>query len=200
MSIYQVVHKGQYGNTAQTRYVWHYEFPGYVPTAPELQEFVDNLDGILDELFKPLLSSQWSSIAYDVRRVDVGDLPTVEYVATTQPWNGSSSSSLLPRQTALLVRWAAPTAYPRTARTYFAGWPESANDTNGTAVLAITAAAALVGSAMEEIEVTGQVDAQKTTVQYGGTPRVVTDSNQVFYVSTAATWRTQRRRVPGVGI
>jgi hypothetical protein len=66
----------------------------------------------------------------------------------------------------------------------------------GAATIVLDAVAGL----LEEIEVTGQVDAQKVAVHYGGDPLAVVASNVLFQRATSSQWGIQRRRRQGVGI
>jgi hypothetical protein len=53
---------------------------------------------------------------------------------------------------------------------------------------------------METLAITGQTDANKVAVEYGGVPRAVILSNPVSAAPVPNVWATQRRRRPGVGI
>lgn len=200
MSIYQIVWKGLIGTGVECRNVHHYEFPGYVPTTAELQSAIDDLSTDYLVELQAHQHPQLSNYGFDVRRVDLGDQPTLELVAANQPYAGTGLNQLLPRQVALMVRWKAPTAFPRNCRSYLAGFTSTDNDGNGVATASLVTAATAWGDSVEALTVAGQADANKVSVRYGGTPRVVVASNPVTFESVAGTWRTQRRRTPGVGI
>lgn len=199
MSIYQIVVKGLLNGSGQLRNVMHYEFPGYTPNDTELQSFVDNLDDDFRDYLEPLYASTVALTGYGVRRVDIGDQPEFEFIPTAGTWVGDDAGTQLPPQVSAMVTWKAPTAYPRTCRSYL--WPmtESGNSTAGS--IEATYRTAIFGWATDSmtVVVAGQSSAQRVAVEYGGDPRVVTAANVVETASNLATWRTQRRRRLGVG-
>lgn len=199
MSIYQATLVGESPGPNALRNIHHYEFPGYVPTAAELQEFVDGLAtayaGVIAHMADDITLS-----SFEVRRVDVGDLPTEEITPDGWPvTGGSAASAMLPPQVAALVTWKAPTTFPRSTRTYLFPFAASVLSPTGTIALAARTAMEVFAADLEEIEVTGQVDAQKVAVQYGGDPRAVVASNIVFATPIDSVFATQRSRRYGVG-
>lgn len=182
------------------RNVHHYEFAGYVPTGPELEEFVQGLADRFEEFIRPLLAASISLESFEVRRVDIGDQPGQEVIPDGWPIVGTAGNLLLPPQVSALVTWKAPTAYPRSTRTYMFPFTTTNLSAGGTIVLGARTALDNWALVMEQVEVTGQPDAQKVAVQYAGDPRVVVASNLVFAQPTGSVWATQRSRRFGVGI
>lgn len=199
MSIYQITAKGSYLTADQLRNVHHYEFFGYVPTPTELQEAVDAIDTAYKTHLRANFTLAVAMLAYDVRRVDVGDLPTVEFVATAGIWLGTLTGDSLPPQVSGLVTWKAQTPFPRSTRSYL--WPmgEGVNDADGEPSPGALSDMADFADDMFSLVITAQIDADKQAVKYGGDPRLVVDSNDVDVKSIANLWATQRRRRRGVG-
>jgi hypothetical protein len=200
MTIYQAVVKAVDTLGQQFRNVHHYEFPGYDPTAGELQEFVDGLAAHYDTYVRPEVANRVEFYGVDMRRVDVGDLPTIELVPATWPLAGGDPASKLPNQVSAMVQWKAPTAYPRSCRTYCFPFTEDANSVGGVIEPGVIINLTNFVTVMEVVAITGQTDANKVAVQYGGDPRVVTASNPVSASPVTNNWATQRRRRIGVGI
>jgi len=200
MSIYQAVFKGNTPGPNALRNIHHYEFPGYVPTGEELEEFVQGLADRMEEFLVPLISNAVTLSSIEVRRVDIGDQPGQDIIPDGWPRTGSAVNQLLPPQVAAIVTWKAPTAYPRSTRTYVFPFTATNLSAGGTIVLGARTALDNWALVMEQVEVTGQPDAQKVAVQYGGDPRVVVASNLVFAQPVGSVWATQRSRRFGVGI
>lgn len=200
MTVYQIVCKARFGTATELRNIHHYEFFGYTPDTAELQEAVDAIDTNYKSNLQSDFVNDISFYGYDVRRVDVGDLPTVEFTATAGTWSGTNVNDPLPTQVSALVTWKAPTTFPRTTRSYLFPMGEIANDSSGNIAAAQITRNAAFGDDMRTLSITGQIDADKVAVQYGGTPRAVTAHNDVLSVVAAPIWATQRRRRPGVGI
>ena len=179
MSIYQITFKANIDNSSQVRNVHHYEFPNYVPTQAQVQEAVDYLDSQYKTYFQSRFTTTTNVYAYDARRVDSPNEPTIEYVPTASPWNGTATSGLLPMQVAGLVRWKAQTQFPRNARSYIAGFSNAANTTDGVINSTTVDAMESWGDAVQQLAITAGDDANKVAVTYGGTPRVVTAANAV---------------------
>lgn len=200
MSIYQIVIKAVDNFATQYRNIHHYEFFNYVPDGTQLQEFVDNVDAAYKSNLQGDISEDHDIYAYDVRRVDVGNLPSVQYIPTAGAWSGTDTSGELPHQVALLVTFKAETVFPRSSRTYLFGMCEGNNSVNGRASSTVISNAEDWAADMLEIEITGALNADKQAVQYGGDPRAVTDNNDLTTYSVNSIWATQRRRRTGVGI
>lgn len=200
MSIYQITVKARWGTAVELRNIHHYEFFGYVPDATQLQEFVDGVDSVYKTDVLAYYPNEITVYGYDVRRVDIGDLPTVEFLATAGSWTGSSGATPLPTQNAALTTFKAPTTFPRTTRTYHFPFSEAALDTTGELETVVQTGLNTWGNNMLEISITGGLNADKVAVSYGGDPRAVTDDNEVETVSTSKVYATQRRRRKGVGI
>lgn len=200
MSIYQIVVKANAAGFAGLRNIHHYEFPGYVPTSDELEEAAQGLADAYETHLFDAFSNQVTFNAMDLRRVDVGDQPTQEFVPTDWPDTGNASGSMLPPQVSALATWKAPTAFPRSTRTYLFPMTVSVLTALGFMTSGLLTSLDNFGLALEELSVTGQVDAQKVAVKYSGDPRVVTDSNIVFQTPAGNIWATQRSRRYGVGI
>lgn len=199
MTIYQIVAKATYNNADEYRNVHHYEFAGYDPTVAEMQEAVDALDAAYKTNLQQSYPTALKVYAYDTRRVDVADMPTIEYIATAGLWNGTNVAQGLPTQVAALSTFKATTAFPRTSRTYHFPFTEAANEDGGQ----VSGAAQFLmlgwATAALELTVTGQLNADKVTVRYGGDPRIVTDWNEVTLTTANPRFATQRRRKIGVG-
>lgn len=199
MSIYRVTIKALYDGSEDQFNVHHYEFPGYVPDDTELQEFVDNLADVYDDNIVQLVPALVVFETIEMRRVDVGDLPSADLTPTTWPAAGTGTGGSLPPQVSAMLRFTSPTAYPRSGRVYLQTFAQAFCSTTGTISSGAVTLCDTAASRLEEIAVTGQVDAQKVAVQYSGSPRVVTASNILFAQSTRNTFQTQRRRTVGVG-
>lgn len=199
MSIYQVTWKGLEFDSSQLRNVWHYEFFQYVPDLTQRQDFIDNLDILNKAQLQNFFHDEIDILGYDMKRVDVGGLPTEELIPTAGLWSGTASGDALPAQCSLLVTWKTATFYPRTTRTYL--WPFTANNLSAGGILPTANVAALEtwANAMLQIEVTGAGNPDKVAVQYGGTPRAVTDHNSLDTYVVNRVYATQRRRKAGVG-
>ena len=200
MSIYRFTVIATHSQSGAQYTTHHYEFPGYVPTEVELEECLQGLADIFDEIILPFNAQQVTYNEIEHRRVDVPDLPSGTFIPDGWPVNGTEATNSLPHQVAAVLRWNAPEEYPRSGRIYLpsfgVGQCAAGGFLNGTTRTVLDGVAA----AMEEIPVTGQVDAQRVAVKYGGTPRAVIASNVLFWRPTSATWGIQRRRRPGTGI
>jgi len=200
MSIYQFVVKCQTSGGEQFRNIHHFEFPNYVPDATELQEAVDALDAAYKTNLQSDMSTALSVWGYDVRRVDQAELPTQQIIPTAGAWTGNSGGDRLPNQVAALVTWKAPTTFPRTTRTYMFPTVEGNLAPSGALVATYLLALAAWAADADVLAITGQDDALKVAVKYGGDPRVVVDYNYLSSVTISNVWATLRRRRPGVGI
>lgn len=182
------------------RNVHYYRFSGYTPTGTEQQEFVDNFDAEMQTYIKSRMSSLMSVSGYDMRRVDIAGQPTVDYIPTSGAWNGTGTSGILPFQVAPLVCFKAYATYPRSSRCYLAGMSTGVNTLEGHINGTSRQAFEDWGNAILSIPITGQLGANKVTVNWTTAPRVVNLVNQLDIVVVDNVWRTQRRRVRGVGI
>jgi len=79
-------------------------------------------------------------------------------------------------------------------------FPEGVNDSTGKVLPALVTALEDWGDDMLTLAISGDVDADKQAVRFGGDPRVVTDANDVTSVTVSNVWGTQRRRRLGVGV
>jgi len=199
MSIYQVVAKGLAFNTDQLRNVHHFEFPSAVPDNPDLQALVNGLDTAYKFNLQDFFHDEIEFYAYDVRRVDVADLPSVEFIAGGEAWFGTANDDALPAQVSALVTWKTTTAYPRSTRAYL--FPFAAGKLSAGGLIPTINMADIEAFAGDVLNITapGAVDPIKVAVKYGGTPRVVTDSNEVTSYIVSRNYATQRRRKAGVG-
>lgn len=200
MSIYQLVVKADYNDAIQLRNIHHYEFSGYVPDATQLQEFVDGVDAAYKSNLQTIFNQLVDFNVYGVRRVDIGEQPEDEVVATAGGWTGQNTANSMPTHLAAIVSFKAPTAYPRSCRTYLFPFSEDTNDANGTLTAGAMVSMVNWGDDMLEIAITAGSNAVKVAAEYAGTPRVVSDSNQVVTVTATQTWGTMRKRKPGIGI
>lgn len=200
MTIFQITAKFVHLGVIQMRNVHHFEFPGYTPSTTELQEAVDAVDASYKTNLKPAMPNDTQSYGYDVRRVDIGDQPSIEYNATAGDWVGDSAVDCLPPQCAGLVTWKALTAFPRTCRSYLPPFTENANNASGKPESATITRMEDFGLDLVTLAITGQTDANKVSVKYGGSPRAVIDSNPTDTVTVSDFFQTQRRRTFGVGI
>jgi hypothetical protein len=200
MSIYQIVVKVIYDQVTEMRNVHHYEFPSYVPSLAELQEAVDGVDGSYKANLITGFVNEVDFYAYDVRRVDVADLPAVEMIATAGGWQGTSVIDPLPSQICALVTFKAPTTFPRTTRTYLFPMSEGNNDNSGTLNGALLGLLGTWADSLYTLIIVGNTNARKVAVKYGGSPRVVIASNELITRKVSGLWATQRRRRLGVGI
>lgn len=200
MSIYRITVKASHSTGGAQYTTHHYQFPDYVPTAGELLEVVQGLADIFEETLLALFFSGVTFQEIEARRVDIGDQPTEILVPDGWPIVGTGAGNSFPSVVAAVLRWTAPTEFPRSGRVYLPSFIVGAGGSGGglsTAVLAVMDTAAL---AMEEIAVTGQVDAQRVAVHYGGDPRAVTAFNLLFARPTHPQFGVQRRRRAGRGI
>jgi len=200
MTIYQVVTKGQDGGARQFRNIHYYEFFGYTPDLSQLQDLVDGVDAAYKTNLQGRTSTVFEYYGYDVRRVDIGDQPTLSLTPTAGAWNGTSTSDPLPRQVAGLVTFKAFTAFPRTSRTYIFGLTEADNTSGGNMASGCEDALDDWAEALLEVDIDGAIDADKQSVKFGGDPRAVIDANDLSTYNVSTNWATQRRRRQGVGI
>lgn len=200
MTIYQITVKATFDNTTELRNIHHYEFFGYTPTTSQLQEAVDAIDTAYKTNLQSDFSLEVTFTGYEVRRVDVGNLPTADFQATAGSWSGTNASDPLPTQLAALVTWKGITVFPRTTRSYMFPFTETANTNQGILLASQITRLETFANAMLTLAITGDVDADKQAVKYGGDPRAVIDANDVLNVVVSPIWATQRRRRIGVGI
>jgi hypothetical protein len=181
------------------RNVVHYEFPTTVPSPAQLQAFVNVLDNDYKDNLQTPLSPNVSIHSYDVRRVDIGDQPTLTLTPAAGAWVGGSTGEQLPEQLAALVTWRAFSTFPRTTRSYIFPFTEADNTGNGN--LSAASLAFLEAFALDVMSILYEagLSANKVAVEYGGTPRVVVASNAVTTREVSPHWATQRRRRLGVG-
>lgn len=200
MTIYQFVAKATFAGVMEMRNVHHYEFPSYDPDNTEKQEAIDALDAVYKTELKPAFPNDIVMYGYDVRRVDIGNQPTIEFNATAGDWVGDSAVDPLPPQICGLVTWKALTAFPRTTRSFLFPFTENASSNLGKPESATVTRMEDFGLDIRTLAITGQTDAIKVAVEYGGTPRAVVDSNAVTSVTVSNEFKTQRRRGYGVGV
>ena len=200
MSIYQFTAKVTYQSNTQMRNIHYYEFFNYVPTTSQVQEAVDAISEAYRTNLQGDFPNDLSFDGLDVRRVDIGDQPTIPYTPTGGAWVGTSGVDPLPSQVSAVVSFRGLTAFPRNARTFMFPFPEGVNDSTGKVLPALVTALEDWGDDMLSLSITGDVDADKQAVRFGGDPRVVTDANDVTSVTVSNVWGTQRRRRLGVGV
>jgi hypothetical protein len=200
MSLYQIVVKADYNDAIQMRNIHHYEFSGYVPDATQLQEFVDGVDAAYKSRLQSIFNQLIDVNAYGVRRVDVGEQPEADFIPTAGGWTASNAANSMPSHIAAIVSFKAATAYPRSTRTYLFPFSEDTNDANGTLTTGALLSMVNWGQDMLEISITAGSNAIKVAAEYAGTPRVVSDWNQVTTIVASQTWGTMRKRKPGIGI
>jgi len=200
MSIYQFTIVGTSPGPNALRNIHHYEFPGYVPTTGELEEAMQVLADAYGELLQPQHTNSITYNSIEYRRVDVGDLPTNEYIPTGWPFSGTASGNMFPPQVSALLVWKAGTTFPRSTRTYLFPFATATGSATGTILLTVRTVMENFANAIEELDVTGQPPAQKVAVAYGGTPRAVVASNLVSATVPDSVFATQRSRRYGVGI
>ena len=200
MSVYSFVVKGKHTSNDEFRNIHYYEFPFYVPTIVQVQEAVDAIDAAYKTHLRSRMGTGFTYYAFDVRRVDVGEQPTLEYTATSGSWAGLETSEEIPFQNSALVSFKALAAFPRNARTYVFGWTENSNVSGGLVGSGSVTALGQWGAAMLELNITGDLNADKQSVEFGGVPRAVVENNDVTEVIVGNVWATQRRRRRGVGI
>lgn len=198
MSIYKIDTVMHMGVANECRTTAHYEFFSYIPSITELQEFIDNLDAAYKVELQSFYPNEIGFDSYDVRRVDTGDLPTVQFIATAGAWVGLHSGDPLPYQTAPLVTFGAPSTFPRTTRTYLLPPVELYNGSSGDPDGVWITACEAWADAVFELDVTGQVNPDKVAVKYGGTPRAVIADNEVETRVVKTVWASQRRRRIGI--
>lgn len=199
MSIFQFVVKGRDAEGNELRNIHHYDFANYVPDTAQLQSAVDDFDGKYKTNLQGLLHEDIEIYAYDVRRVDTGNLPSNEFVPTAGAWNGTGGTNRMPNQTSALVTFRAQSAFPRTTRTYLFPFTENSNNALGRVDASTISTLQTWANSILSVDVTGGTNGDKVAVEYGGDPRIVVDDNEIETVSTTNIWATQRRRKPGVG-
>jgi len=200
MSIYRITVKALHTAGGAQYNIHHYEFPGFVPTTGEAEEACQALADVYEEVLMGQFADQVTFEEIEYRRVDVADLPTAVYVPTGWPRAGGGTGVSLPSQVAAVLRWVGNTTFPRSARTYLPSFVAGTLATNGQLTGAVQAVMNTAALAMEQLEITGQPDAQKVAVQYGGAPTAVIASNLVSQRPVEGTWGIQRRRRRGTGI
>lgn len=199
MSIFNIAVKGAFLASDQLRNIHHYSFDGDIPNNAQLQQLVDDIDSVYKTHWQAVMTPQITVNAYDVRRVDIGNQPTIEYQATAGAWAGTNVGQPLPSQVALLVSFKALTTFPRNARTYVFGCSEGFNGGDGRPDGALITAGESFADGLMSVGQVGIGGPDKVTVEYGGVPRVVTAFNILSQRKVAPNWATQRRRRLGVG-
>lgn len=200
MSIYQIVAKAVWRSASEMRNVHHYEFAEDPPTNAKLQEAVDELDAAYKDHLQGSFPNDLNVYAYDVRRVDLPNLPTAEFIATLGAWSGSSAVDPMPAQLAALVTFKSPQEYPRTSRAYMFPVTETQNDANGQVSDTLVTNLGIWAARIIQLTVATGTNPDKQAVQYGGTPRVITANHDIETFKVSKEWATQRRRRVGVGI
>jgi len=200
MAIYQLVVKGNSNDGNALRNVHYYNVSGTTLSVAQQQELVDGVDSAYKAFLQAILADTVAISAYDVRQVDLPDLPAIEYIPTAGAWGGTENSDQLALQLCALTTFKAPTVYPRTSRTYHFPMTEFSNTGDGRLDPSAQTDCNLWAAGMQSIPVTGGLNPEKCTVKFGGDPRVVTDFNILQSFITARNFATQRRRKRGVGI
>jgi len=199
MSQYQIVVKGLLNNAGTLRNIHHYDFPSYVPTTTNLQAFIDEFDSNLKTRLQAYYASVVNIYAYGVRRVDVADQPEADFVPTAGAWNGSDAGDMLPAPNAALLRWTAPTQFPRNSWIFLFPMGESSNTGPGSILAATRSAVIAYGGDILTVVVPGADAAVRIAVRYTAAPRIISSFNVLTTVLVPTTWRTQRGRRLGVG-
>lgn len=201
MTIYQGTVKSRIGAASECRNIHHYDFGALVASYSDLQQATDH---ILARYAAQLQASFHTSVEYygmDWRRVDVPNMPTTEQSPTGGSWFGTNTGDLMPTQNCVILRWSAPTAFPRTCRTYISGFVEGHNDADGTPAATLIGVCNTLAHDLHTFSINAGINTlYKVSVTYGGTPRAVTAYNPVSDLDTNNAWYIQRRRRPGVGI
>lgn len=200
MALYQLVVKGNSSDGNQLRNVHYYNIAGSTLDAAQQQELVDAVDFVYKSLLQSIFSDNVAIYAYDVRQVDLPDLPAIEYIATDGAWGGTENSDQLALQLCALTTFKSQTVYPRSSRTYHFPLTEFSNSGDGRLDPTSQTIFGAWADAMLELPIIGGINPQKATVKFGGDPRVVTDFNILQSNITARNFATQRRRKRGVGI
>jgi hypothetical protein len=200
MSIYRITVLAQHSVGGAQHNIHHYEFPSYVPDETELNEACQDLADVYEEILAPRINVAVTLLEVEARRVDIGDQPSATYVPTGWPIPGENGDASLPTQIAAVIRWNAPTEFPRSGRTYLPSFGAGALGTFGNIDAGYVTALNGVAISLQTLPITGNTDARKVTVQYGGDPRAVIASNTLEARPTENRWGVQRRRRPGTGI
>lgn len=145
------------------------------------------------------LSSAWSYVGIELRRVDTPDEPAWSVAPTAGALNGDSPDNLLPLQVALLVSGTALTTFPRRVRTYHVGLTEAAV-VGGMFDAELVSVFVDFNTRINSIAGVG-FTMNRLAVRYGTgeDAGVVVASNPVVAYQGNLVPATQRRRRPGVG-
>lgn len=200
MSILQIVVKARLGTSTELRNIHHYDFLSYVPDLTQTQEAVDAIDDAYYTHLRGLFNDQVVVYEYDVRRVDVGDQPTLTVESTRGNWSATGAAENLPSILAALCTFKAFTTFPRTARTYLFPMTEGQNSASGDLEPTTVEAIEDWADDMMTLDITGAADADKVTVAYGGEPRIVIINHSLTSKTVNPRWSTMRSRRGGVGI
>lgn len=200
MAIYQIAVRARMTDTTELRNVVHYEKADGPADLATIQEAVDKLDSLYKTHLRPLFHASLTLYAYDVRRVDVGDLPTFNIIPTAGTWVGANGADSMPFQVSALVTWKANAPYPRSTRTYMFPFGEGYNAPGGKILNTAIGALNTFAVNAKELDLATSTDWDKVAVRYAGDPRVVVEWNEVETHLVTDVWATQRSRRPGYGI
>lgn len=199
MAIYRVRHVSIFNLVSEYMNIHHYDFPDYLPTATELQEFVDGFDAAHKANLRAHYHTNVAVQPVGVRRVDLAEQPEQFFTPTAGLWSGQASGEPIPPWLGVLTVWKGLTTFPRTSRAFGMPVTETANQHPGTPTPTIQAAYTTYGNELLSIDITGQEAALKVAAEYQeGTSQIGT-VNPLTIVTVRPFWGTQRRRRPGVG-
>jgi len=199
MTIYLVKVKCVYGSADTFINTHHYEFPFATPSVGDLQSLVNLIDGA----YKTRLQARYSPLAslgnYEVRRVDLPNLPSLPFSATAGSWVGTAAGNSLKPDNAALTIFKAIAPFPRSSRTYHFPMTVAANTADGTVIAGvITNCQEWADDLLTLPNISGNA-VEKVAVKYTGTPRSVTDENDLEFSTTSNIWYKQTSRRYGKG-
>ena len=198
MPVYQVT-------TLQTlvgqeiRNVYYYETAGVLSTS-QLEEAVEEIANAYVVLeANTSLVPEWSVRGANFRRVDVPQLPGIDFFFDGGPIVGSDTEDPLPTQVCILISGKAYTAPPRNVRTYHGGMHHGLMFNNGTWLGSTVTAFELWVAEMDILTLTGE-SMFRVAASWAADHSEVTAWNRIIQYEVSFNPATQRRRRLGEGI
>lgn len=199
MSYFSVVAQFQFAGAEDQFNVHYFEFPEYIPTAPQIQEAIDGIDDAY-KLLQTRFAADVDLLGYDVRRIDVANLPSAIYTPTAGLWSGTAAGASLPSFCSVLVTFRSFTTYPRTARTYLPSFAVGSSAAQGAVSSAAITQVAGWATAIQIQPISGANDVIKQTVRFTtGTNRIVDLANDLTSYTIASEYSPLSKRKRGEG-
>lgn len=200
MGTYMVTHKARYHNQ-EIRNVFYYVTSAGEPTDSEWQDIVDEIRADWIAEMQAFISNDYTFYGIDRRRVDSAGFLSFSETPTSGDATGSVATDGLATQLALLISNKGTTVKPNRARSYLAGFTESAV-TDSLFVSAHMTAGEDYIDLQSNLNGAGTNPLSRVAAQWNTAHTFVTATNDLSGAASVASQvpATQRRRRIGVGI